>query len=186
MPGYQLTDQERNLIIDSLKLRYDIIRNKYYNMLCVALGIVSFDISDNYFVDSGAFIIQKVKAIDEHTRLKDICKAKIALFEAEHRGNRTVSDEDNTYLAEVKAELKIQEDIISEIHETFNLLTSLKQLINRLEGNASNYNWKQSTTENKTVCNNNYEASESKEPHPLADFTSPNDRLLGPTDTLIG
>ncbi len=186
MPGYQLTDQERNLIIDSLKLRYEIVRNKYYNMLCIALGIVSFDISDNYFVDSGAFIIKKVEAIDEHTRLKDICKAKLALFEAEHRSNRTVSDEDAAYLAEVKAELKVQEDILSEIHETFELLTSLKQLVNRLEGHAPNYNWRHSITESQTVNVYRHGAAEEKEPHPLADFSSPNDRLLGPTDTLIG
>lgn len=184
MPGYQLTDQERNLVIDSLKLRYEIVRNKYYNMLCIALGIVSFDISDNYFVDSGAFILKKVEAIDEHTRLKDICKAKLALFEAEHRGGRTVSDEENAYLSEVKAELKVQENIISEIHETFDLLTSLKQLVNRLEGHASNYNWRQHSTNNKNVSTPT--TPEEKETHPLADFTSPYDRLLGPTDTLIG
>ena len=89
MPGYHLTEAQVELIQDSLKQRYSFERMAYYKLLCSALNLPpeGFDISNDYFVDSGIFIIKKVEALNEHERLKDIWLAKSRLWEAEHRAH---------------------------------------------------------------------------------------------------
>lgn len=142
MPGYQLTEKELTLVVDSLKLKYSNVRLEYYNILCKAIGLNhTFDISQDFFVDSGIFVIKKAEAINERTRLRDIHQAKIDLLEAELRGKNVISQVEIEYLDVWKAGRKFNEDIISEINETFELLTSIKQMVNRLEGNPPNYNW---------------------------------------------
>lgn len=174
MPGYHLTDPQVELIRDSLKHRYSFERMAYYKLLCSALKLPpeGFDISNDYFVDSGTFIIKKVEALNEHERLKDIWLAKSRLWEAEHRGMGLISKEDTAYLAEIEAGFQREENIINAITQKFDLLIALQEQINLFSGKTATHHWE------TTI--------EEKEPHPLADFSSPNDRLLGPTDTLIG
>lgn len=143
MPGYQLTEKELTIIIDSLKLKYSNVRLEYYDILCRAIGLNhTFDISQDFFVDSGIFVIKKAEAINERTRLRDLHQAKIDLLEAELRGKNVISQVEIDYLDIWKAGRKFNGDIISKINDTFELLTSIKQMVNRLEGNPPNYNWK--------------------------------------------
>ena len=163
MPKIKLEHQQLTLIKDSLNLRYSIERMAYYKILCDALGISEgFDISNDYFVDSGIFLVKKNEAIAAHERLRDIYQARVNLFEAEHRGESSFSEEDQTYLNENNGKRAIEEGIIYSINEKFELLAELKNLSESLE--------------KKTA---------KKEPHPLADYDG-GGRLTSPTDTLIG
>ena len=167
MPRIKFEDHQLVLIKDSLNLRYTTERTEYHRMLCEAIGYYeNFDISKETSVDSGVFLKKKSDSLAKHEIEKDIFQAQINLFEAEHRGTTSLTEKEETYITNLRGKRAIEEAIIHSITEKFNLLIELQKLIHSLEIKTA--------------------PKQPKEPHPLTDFASPNDRLLGPTDTLIG
>lgn len=167
MPRIKFEDHQLVLIKDSLNLRYDAERSEYHKILCEAIGYYeNFDISKETSVDSGIFLTKKAEALAKHEKEKDIHQARINLFESEHKGVASLTEEETAYITNLKGKRAIEEAIIHSITEKYNLLIELQKLINSIEAKTA--------------------PKPAKEPHPISDFTSPNDRLLGPTDTLIG
>lgn len=167
MPRIKFEDSQLILIKDSLKVRYNTERSEYHQILCEAIGYYeNFDISNEASVDSGIFVQKKTEALAKHEKERDIYQARINLFEAEHKDAISLTEEETKHIASLRGKRAIEEAILHSITTKFDLLMELQKLITSLEA--------------KTV------AKPPKEPHPLSDFSSPNDRLLGPTDTLIG
>lgn len=166
MPRIKFEDRQVKLIKDSLKANFEGECIVYYSILGNALGNSEiFDIPGITSFDCEICLAQKKEALAKHERLRDIYQARVALFEAEHKFSTTVTDEEQAYLTENKGKCAIENAIIQEINDKFELLTEIKKLIDYLN--------------EKTA------PKPPKEPHPLADYDSFGGRLTSPVDTII-
>lgn len=166
MPRIKFEDRQIKLIKDSLKAYLEGECIVYYTILGNALGDgVIFDIPEITSFDSDICLEKKKEALAKHERLRDIYKAKVDLFEAEHKFDTSISDEDKAYLTNNKGNCVIEEIIIEEINDKFDLLVELKKLIEYLD--------------DKTA------PKPPKEPHPLADYDGCGGRITNPTGTLL-
>ena len=169
MPRIKFEDRQLKLINDSLKANFIGECGVYYSILGNALGdSVIFDIPEITSFDCDICLEKKNEAIAKHERLRDVYQARIALFEAEHKFDNVISEEDKKYLIENKGRRTVEESIIEEINNKFELLIELKKLIAYLD--------------EKTAPK---PPKEPKEPHPLADYDGWGGRITNPTGTLL-
>lgn len=134
MPKIKLRGWQFKLISECLMDRYDKELLAYHKLLCKALG-EDFDISNECDINFGIFHTKKIEAIDKHTQLAEIAKAKVDLFEAMHRGTTLTTDEEIEF-AKLQAVLGDEEYIISEIERKLELANSLKKMAISIESRS--------------------------------------------------
>lgn len=166
MPRIKFEDRQLKLIKDSLKANFIGECGVYYSILGNALGdSIIFDIPEITSFDCDICLEKKNEAIAKHERLRDVYQARVSLFEAEHKFDNVISEEDKKYLIENKGRRAIEESIINDINDKFALLVELKKLIAYLDVKTA--------------------PKPPKEPHPLSDYDGFDGRLISPVDTII-
>lgn len=135
MPKIKLRGWQFKLISECLMERYDKELLAYHQLLCNALG-EDFDISNECDINFGIFHTKKIEAIDKHTQLAEIAKAKVDLFQAMHRGTTLTPDEEIEF-AKLQAVLGNEEYIISEIERKLELANAIKKMAMSFESRAN-------------------------------------------------
>ncbi len=164
----KLERSQLDILLQSTKMLYSEERLKYHIALCSALD-EPFELpEEDFFVDSGTFVAKKNAAISKHERLRDIYRAKLELFDLEHPDISKLSDREVKYRQENEhgsiAESAIIENILSsfsQLKEIHQVIISIEEALNSPEKNIFSF-----------ICSNPNHTME--------------DRLLGPTDTIIG
>ena len=169
MPRFKFEDLQVELIKDSLKVNFEAKCMVYYSTLGNALDSNEiFDIPRVTAFDCDVCLEQKKAAIAKHERLRDIYQAKVALFEAEHKFDEAISDEDKAFLYENKGKRAIEEAIINDINDKFACLGELKKLIAYIDGKTA----PKPTKQNKEP-DEHYEPSDCEQ-----SFTTPVDTMI--------
>ena len=135
MPKIKLRGWQFKLISECLMDRYDKELLAYHKLLCNALG-EDFDISNECDINFGIFHAKKIEAIDKHTQLAEIAKAKVDLFAAMHRDTTLTPDEEIEF-AKLQAVLGDEEYIISEIERKLELANAIKKMAMSFESRAN-------------------------------------------------
>lgn len=135
MPKIKLRSWQFKLISECLMERYNKELLAYHKLLCNALG-EDFDISNECDINFGIFHTKKIEAIDKHTQLAEIAKAKVDLFEAMHRDTTLTPDEEIEF-AKLQAVLGDEEYIISEIERKLELANAIKKMAMSFESRAN-------------------------------------------------
>ena len=138
MPRIKFEDRQLELIKDSLKANFVGECGVYYSILGNALGdSIIFDIPEITSFDCDICLEKKNEAIAKHERLRDVYQARISLFEAEHKFDNVISEEDKKYLIENKGGRAVEESIINDINDKFARLVELKKLIAYLDAKTA-------------------------------------------------
>ena len=138
MPRIKFEDRQLKLIKDSLKANFVGECGVYYSILGNALGDrIIFDIPEITSFDCDICLEKKNEAIAKHERLRDVFQARISLFEAEHKFDNVISEEDKKFLIENKGGRAVEEAIINDINDKFARLVELKKLIAYLDAKTS-------------------------------------------------
>lgn len=138
MPRIKFEDRQLELIKDSLKANFIGECGVYYSILGNALGdSIIFDIPEITSFDCDICLEKKNEAIAKHERLRDVYQARISLFEAEHKFDNVISEEDKKYLIENKGGRAVEESIINDINDKFARLVELKKLIAYLDAKTA-------------------------------------------------
>ena len=135
MPKLKLQDWKFTIIAESLKDRVQKELMAYYHILYNALD-ENFDISGATSVNCEIFRIKKHEALVKHERLRDITKAKIDLFEAEHR-NCTLTPEELQEIAQLQSQHSTAESIIDDIKDKFDYIITIENMIPIIERKAN-------------------------------------------------
>ena len=135
MPKLKLQDWKFTIIAESLKDRVVKELLAYYHILYNALG-EEFDISGATSVECEIFRAKKHEALVKHERQRDIAKAKIDLFEAEHRGC-TLTPEEIQEIAHLQSQHSEAESIIEDIHDKFDYILTIENMIPVIERKAN-------------------------------------------------
>ena len=169
MPRFKFEDQQVELIKDSLRANFEAECMVYYSTLGNALDSNEiFDIPEITSFDCSVCLEKKKEAIAKHERLRDIYQAKVTLFEAEHKFDEAISDEDKKFLYENMGKRTIEETIISDINDKFARLVELKKLIAYIDGKTA----PKPTKQNKEP-DEHYEPSDCEQR-----FTTPVDTMI--------
>ncbi len=131
MPKLKLQDWKFTMIAEALKDRLQKELVVYYHILRNALD-EDFDISGATSVNCEIFKTKKHEALVKYERLRDIAKAKIDLFEAEHR-NCTLTAEQIQEIAQVQSELSKSDSIIDDIQDKFDYIITIENMIPVIE-----------------------------------------------------
>ncbi len=126
MPSLKLEGWKFGIIAEALRERHQKELLAYYKILSNALG-EEFDISKEKDASCGIFEIKRREALAKHEQQRDIYKARISLFEAEHRGI-TLTDSEQTQFAQLTSQLQVEEDLIDSIWDQFNLAGTIKNM----------------------------------------------------------
>lgn len=135
MPKLKLRGWQFIIIAESLKDRAVKELITYYQILRNALS-EDFDISDAKSVNSDIFRTKKQEAVLKHERLRDIAKAKIDLFEAEHR-DCTLNPEEIQELAHLQTQYSYSETVIEDIKDKFDFISTIENMIVVVEQKAN-------------------------------------------------
>ena len=169
MPRIKFEDRQLELIKDSLKANFIGECGVYYSILGNALGdSIIFDIPEITSFDCDICLEKKNEAIAKHERLRDVYQARISLFEAEHKFDNVISEEDKKYLIENKGGRAVEESIINDINDKFARLVELKKLIAYLDAKTA----PKPTTQDKEP-DEHYEPSDCEQR-----FTTPVDTMI--------
>lgn len=131
MPKLKLRDWQFGIIAEALKDRAQKELMFFYHILHDALG-EDFDFSNASSVNCEIFKTKKNEALTKHERLRDIAKAKIDLFEAEHRGE-TLNDEEVREIATLQSQFNAAESMIEDITEKFDTINTIEKMIEVIE-----------------------------------------------------
>ena len=126
MPKLKLEGWKFEIIAKLLKEHHKNELLKYKKILSDALG-EDFDISKENDASCGIFESKRREAITKHEQQRDIFKAKISLFEAEHRGT-TLTNAEQIEFAQLSRQMQAEQDIIDSIWDQFNYLGTIKNM----------------------------------------------------------
>ncbi len=126
MPKLKLEGWKFGIIAELLRERHQKELLTYKKILNDALG-EDFDISNENDASCGVFETKRREAIAKHEQQRDIFKAKISLFEAEHRG-ATLTNAEQTEFAQLTRQMQAAQDIIDSIWDQFNLAGTIKNM----------------------------------------------------------
>ena len=132
MPRLKLRGWQFSIIAESLKVTAKKELIQFYHLLCDALK-EEFDITDVDSVNSTIFVQKKFEALAKHQRLRDICKAKLDLFEAENRG-LTLTTAQIQEVSKMQRELGDEDSLIERINEQYLYVLNIETMVTVVEG----------------------------------------------------